>query len=272
VSAFSAESASALRAYQNQFVRYLREPALAPPPAGVATTRIGLYAGLLYNKIEDSLLACFPMTRELLGPGQWSSLVRGFIAKHRCASPLYRQIPDEFIDYLRGEYLDPGPPPLWVELAHYEWMELALSIAEDGADPGDFDPEGDLLAGVPVFAPVAALLQYQHPVHRPGLKQIFDGEGTVPGTVPFFILGFRDADDEVRFIEVSAATARLIALLQAGGLSGLTALTRMAEELRHPDCAGLLSFGADILRNLRLQGAILGTKRFMPTHPLRNKP
>jgi hypothetical protein len=92
VSAFPSESIlapSSLRAYQNQFVRHLRDPALAAPPEGVATIRIGVYAGLLYNKIEDSLLACFPMTRELLGHEPWSSLVRGFIAKHHCVSPLY---------------------------------------------------------------------------------------------------------------------------------------------------------------------------------------
>jgi hypothetical protein len=272
VSDFSSESASALRDYQNQFVWYLREPDLAPPPAGVAAHRIAVYAGLLYNKIEDSLLACFPLTRELLGFEPWSALVRGFIAKHRCVSPLYRQIPDEFIDYLQNERTESSDPPLLIELAHYEWMELALSIAEDSADPGDFDPEGDLLMGVPVFAPVFALLQYNHPVHRLGLKQTLDDGGTAPGAAPFFILGFRDADDEVRFIEVSAATARLIDLLQASGLSGQAALTRMAEELRHPDSAGLLSFGADILRNLRGQGAILGTKPFMPTRPNRNKP
>lgn len=265
-------SESALRDYQNQFVRYLREPALAPPPTGVAVARIGVYARLLYHKIEDSLLACFPLTHEWLGPEPWSALVRGFIAQHRCVSPLYRQIPDEFIDYLQNQRAEFNDPPRLVELAHYEWMELALSIAADGEEPGDFDPEGDLLAGVPVFTPVVALLQYQYPVHRLGLNPTLGRGDTVPGADPFFILGFRDADDEVRFIEISAATARLIALLQDGKESGKAALTRLAEELRHPDNAGLVSFGMDILRNLRAQGAILGTKPFMPTHPNRNKP
>lgn len=88
----------------------------APPPAGIAANRIGTYAGLLYHKIEDSLLVCFPLTREWLGPEPWSALVRGFIAHHRCASPLYRQIPDEFIDYLQNERMESGDPPLLVEI------------------------------------------------------------------------------------------------------------------------------------------------------------
>lgn len=258
---------SALRDYQNQFVGYLREPGLAPPPSGVAAARIGVYARLLYHKIEDSLLACFPLTRELLGPGPWAALVHAFIAQHRCVSPLYRQIPDEFIDYLRNERAESGDPPLLTELAHYEWMELALSIAEDGAVPGGFDPDGDLLAGVPIFAPVFALLRYQHPVHCLGLEPALDSGSAAPGGDGYFVLGFRDADDEVRFIEISAATARLIAVLRAGEVSGQAALTQMAAELRHPDSAALLSFGADILRNLRAQGAILGTQRCTSIHP-----
>lgn len=253
---------SSLRRYQHQFVRHLRDPDAAEPPEGVTAARIGVYVELLYNKIEDSLLACFPMTRELLGPEPWRGLVRDFIARHRCVSPLYRQIPDEFVDYLQNERAEPDGPPLWVELAHYEWMELVLSIAEGEPDSGGFDPDGDLLAGVPAFAPVAALLQYRHPVHRLVPEQLRGDGNTASVDTPFFVLGFRDAADEVRFIEVSAATARLIALLREGGWPGSEALARLAEELRHPDCAAMTSFGADILRNLRTQGALLGAKPF----------
>lgn len=60
----------------------------------------------------------------------------------------------------------------------------------------------------------------------------------------------------------------MIALLQDGKVSGEAALTRLAEALRHPDSAGLLSFGLDILRNLRGQGAILGAKPFVLTQAI----
>jgi hypothetical protein len=262
------EPASLRQRYQRQFVRHLRAPRADAPPEGVSAERIGVYVELLYNKIEDSLLACFPMTRELLGPEPWHRLVRGFIARHRCVSPCYRQIPDEFIDYLRSERAEPGDPPLWIELArydwielaHYEWMELVLTIAEEESVTGAFDPGGDMLKGVPVFAPVITLLQYRYPVHRLAPAPVRESGDMAPGATPFFILGFRDTGDAVRFIEVSAATARLIALLQESGGSGKEALTRLAAEMRHPDCGALISFGAEILRNLALQGAILGTK------------
>jgi hypothetical protein len=251
---------SVLQRYQGQFVRHLREPDTHTPPEGVTAARIGVYVELLYNKIEASLLACFPITRELLEPDRWQRLAREFIARRRCASPFYRQIPDEFIAYLQNERAEPEDPPFLNELAHYEWTELVLSIAGGEPDPSTFDPDGDMLAGVPVFAPVIALSQYRYPVHRLGPEQLRDGGNPAMGGTPIFILGFRDIDDEVRFIEVSAATARLIALLREDGSSGNRALVRLAEELRHPDGAALMSFGADILRNLRRQGAVLGAK------------
>lgn len=251
---------SPLQQYQKAFVRHLREPDAAAPPAGVNPARIGVYVELLYTKIEDSLLACFPLTREWLGLPAWQQLVRGFIAQHRCATPFYRQIPDEFIDYARNACAEPDGYPPWVELAHYEWVDLRLFLAADEPEASACDPDGDLLAGVPVFAPVITLLWYRYPVHQlePAHRRA-DGATTVE-PAPVFILGYRDTDDDVRFLEISAATARLIALLQGGGGSGRMALTQLAEDLQHPDREALLAFGVETLRYLSEQGAILGTQ------------
>ncbi|HYE35689.1 DNA-binding domain-containing protein [Methylocaldum sp.] len=271
-SASLAPAPASLQQYQRQFVRHLRNPDADTPPEGVPAARIGVYVELLYNKIEDSLLACFPMVRKLLGQDRWQRLAREFIARHRCASPFYRQIPDEFIAYLQNERAEPDDPPLLLELAHYEWMELVLTLAEGEPNSGAFDPDGDLLAGIPVFAPVIALLRYRYPVHQIGPEPILKSGEMAPGATPFFILGFRDIDDEVRFIEISAATARLIAWLQEGGSSGSEALLRLAEKLRHPDGTLMISFGADLLRNLRQQGAILGTKTSKLPTEFRSRP
>ena len=62
---------------------------------------------------------------------------------------------------------DAGDPPWLAELAHYEWVELALQIAERRRLP-PHDPDGDLLDGVPVLSPLAWPLAYRWPVHRIG--------------------------------------------------------------------------------------------------------
>ncbi len=244
--------------FQRQFLAHLRDPAGHPAPQGAPSNRLKLYQKLLYNKIEDSLLACFPITHELLGKRRWSGLVKAFIAGHRCLSPYYRRIPDEFIAYLQEERDPANDPPYLAELAHYEWIELVLAIALEEPDFRAINRQGDLLQGQPAFAPAMRLLSYRYPVHRiiPGNRRNGYGETEKP----CFLLGFRTPEDEVRFIEVNAATARLIELLQAGGVTGQEALSALAEELKHPDAESLMAFGADILESLREQSAILGVR------------
>jgi len=75
------------------------------------------------------------------------------------------------------------------------------------------------------------------------------------------LLVFRDENDQVEFIEINAFTARLLALLESGTLSGRAALKQVAAESRHPDPALVLQAGSALLEDLRARGAIVGTCR-----------
>ncbi|MFP5419754.1 MAG: DUF2063 domain-containing protein, partial [Gammaproteobacteria bacterium] len=70
---------------------------------------------------------------------------------------------------------------------------------------------------------------------------------------------YRDADDAVQFVEINAFTARLVALLEPGTLTGRAALERIAAESRHPNPTFILEAGAAVLADLRARGALLGT-------------
>lgn len=245
------------QSYQHDFVRHLRDPIAFQPPKRVSAKRIGVYVELLRNKVEDSLRNCFPVTRALLGTRRWQGLIRRFIARHRCLSPLYRQIPDEFVAFVQSEWTETSEPPFLGELVHFEWTELSLSIAKDEFSGDSIDPDGSLLEGIPVFAPVLVMLRYVYPVHRidPDRQPRFfeRKEATC-------ILGFRDSADTVHFVELNEATARLIEWLIGGGLSGRDALRRTASGLHSPDPEALTAFGLAILCRLKEQGAILGTR------------
>lgn len=248
--------------FQRQFLANLRDPRHHAAPQGVPASRMRIYQELLYNKIEDSLLACFPVTQALLGKRRWTRLVKSFIAGHRCASACYRQIPDEFVAYLQSRQALDDEPSFLAELAHYEWIELVLMVAEEEPGCPAIAPDGDLLAGRPVFAPVARLLNYHYPVHciapgKPGWARWKKTAGEAAAE-PTFILGFRTPEDDVRFIELNLAAARLVELLQTTGSSGLDALKRLAAEADYPDLAAFVSFGAEILQGLKSQSAILG--------------
>ena len=94
-----------------------------------------VYNELLYNNLEGFLLACFPVLRKVLGKRKWTLLVRDFFTVHRCQTPFFRQIPDEFIDYLKNERGDRAEDPGFLQdLAHYEWVELTLSVSSKEID------------------------------------------------------------------------------------------------------------------------------------------
>jgi hypothetical protein len=240
---------------QRQFLHYLRQPQVAQLPAGFTAERLAVYADLLYNKFDESLAACFPVIHRILPPADWRALLLDFIAEHRCLTPYYRQIPDEFVQYLQQERDCADDLPFLAELAHFEWIELQLLIAE--SEPITIKPltSEQLLSGVPVFTPVMQLLHYQWPVQNIGPHAL----PTEPPATTTHILGFRDSDDQVRFIALSPATAGLIELLN-NGLTGQQALQAMRGELTHAQFTELTGFGLSILTDLHRQGAIVDVR------------
>ena len=242
--------------YQFQFTRHIRDPKRNPRPRGAEPRRMKIYNELLYNNLESFLLACFPITRKILGKIRWSKLVREFFANHRCRTPLFRQIPDEFVQYLqqeRGKRVE--DPPYLVYLAHYEWVELALDVSNKEAELGKINRAGDLLSGRPALNPVLLLLHYLYAVHRIG------PEYRPRRKQPTDLLVFRNLSDQVRFIELNPVSARLVQLLQPGKMSGRAALEQITAEMKHPAPAAVLAGGQEILQNLHLEQAVLGTWR-----------
>lgn len=245
---------------QRQLLHYLRQPQTTQIPAGFAPERLAVYADLLYNKFDESLTACFPVIHRILSPADWRSLLLDFIAGHRCLTPYYRQIPDEFVQYLQQERDRADDLPFLAELAHFEWIELQLSIAE--SEPITITPltREQLLSGTIVFAPVMQLLHYQWPVQDIGPHAL----PTEPPAATTHILGFCDSDEQVRFIALNPATAYLIELLN-NGLTGQQALQAMRGELTNAQFIELTRFGLNTLLDLHHQGAIIGVR---PTsHP-----
>jgi hypothetical protein len=61
-------------------------------------------------------------------------------------------------------------------------------------------------------------------------------------------------------MELNPVSARLVALLQDGGLTGRAAALRIAQELAHPRPETVVAGAAAILEDLRTAGAIVGVR------------
>lgn len=243
-----------LQAQQRAFAAYLRDPQAHPPPPGVEPRRMALYRSLFLNNIAGLLASSFPVIGQTLGQVRWDALVAAFYAGHRSHTPLFPELPREFIDYLEARGEASGDPPWLAELAHYEWIELAVQI--DDAPLPPHDPQGDPLTGVPLLSPYARALAYRWPVQRIGPS--FQPDLAPPE--PTLLLVRRDHDGRARFAALSPLVYRLLQRLGEAGLDGRAQLTALATEAGVAADAAFIEQGQAMLLRMRAEGTLLGTR------------
>lgn len=220
-----------------------------------------MYRELFFNNIENFIATGFPVLKSILAGERWIALVQDFFSRHRCRTPLFIEIAEEFLDYLRNERgARPEDLAFLLELAHYEWVELALAVSETEPPRLHAGLAEDPLAHTIILSELAWPLAYRFPVHKIGP----DYQPAEPPEQPSFLVVYRDFEDTVRFMEVNPVAYRLLQMLEEGGLlSGRDCLIRLAEELRHPDPAAVSGFGAEILRGLAERG-VIGVSESVP--------
>ena len=242
---------------QYAFAAHIRNPEKNPGPEGIEERRMKIYRELFYNNIEGFIANTYPVLRRILPDDRWHAMMRDYFAQHISHTPLFPEMPREFLKYLEHERIpQPDDPPFLLELAHYEWVELALSLLDEKIDATEIDAQGDLLDGIPVISPLAWALSYRFPVHKIGP----DFQPSEAGGMQTHLIVYRDADFDVRFIEINPVTARLLQLFSGeDAVSGRAALQQIAAELNHPQPGIVIQGGMEILNDLRRRQVILGT-------------
>jgi len=246
---------------QLAFTAHIRDPHNNPVPEGIDARRMSVYAELFFNGLDEQLSANFPVLREILSDEQWHAMLRDFFIRHRAQTPLFTEIAEEFLSYLQDEREPQADDwPFMLELAHYEYVELAVALSDadrqaEAREP--YDPNGDLLHARPVLAPTAWNLTYQYPVHLISAEHL----PQQPPQQPTHLVVYRDRQDEVHFLEINAVTQRLLTLLkEKPQLPGLELLKQIATELQHPNADAVIGAGAELLADLRQRNVILGSR------------
>jgi uncharacterized protein len=241
-------AASTLEKQLKMFAQHLRDPAIYPAPAVIEERRLKIYRDLFFNNIENLLAGNFPVIKKISGHIAWPKLVRDFFRDHHSQTPLFTEIGREFIQYIesrQGRHLD--DPPWLLELAHYEWVELALELAEsEQATTTHTNSELTL-------NPLAWPLAYQWPVHRISL----DFQPNETPDIPTFLLVMRDRQFKIRFIEISALSFRLLQHIgESENKTSEQYLQQLGQEANAENMEDFMHHGQQMLQELITCGAI----------------
>ncbi len=179
-----------------------------------------IYRALLFNNLCGFINRCFPVARRVLSEEQWHRLCDAFFQETRCASPYFRDIPEQFIAFVQ-EHEPVGVPPWLTELLHYEWIELVVDSQPEEVLPGsrDLTDESALYVN-----PTLKNLQYQWPVHT------IAPESLPASPALCCLLVYRRSDDRVAFLEANPMAAVLLQVIAQAPCTA-AALTRTMHEL-----------------------------------------
>ena len=233
--------------YQTDFTAHIRAPKLHKKPANVNTARMAVYQNAVFNNMAESVNVCFPVCQAVLGKRAWQKLMREFVANFAAASPIFKDIPAQFLQFITAKK---ELSSYFAALAHYEWAELAVSHLP--ANNKDLSKKTDLLKQIPILAP-HLLLQYDFAVHK-------ITKNKKPKQIDITqILIYRNAEYEVKFIELNPMAFSLLKQLEEEKMAGAQALARLAEHTKHIDANVMVKFGGEMLHQLLDAGAILGS-------------
>ncbi|MEM9101768.1 MAG: putative DNA-binding domain-containing protein [Pseudomonadota bacterium] len=241
---------------QNNFSQYIRDPLNNPAPLGIESRRLKVYTELFYNNIEGFIANGFPILRSLTSDEDWHKTVRAFMKYHQCQTPYFLQISEEFLEFLTSDIVVPIKNfPFLLELAHYEWVELALMVSPENNTLQDVK-SGEEMETVWQVSPLAWHLAYAFDVQNIGDEYIPEH---APQS-PTFLVVYRKQDDEVAFMAINAVTYRLLELIQEKNTSALNEiLVVLLEELNHPNPDVVKEGAINLLKDLQAKG-IVGTQ------------
>lgn len=281
---------------QLALTRHLRDPSRHPSPPGMDPARVRIYRELVTGNLVSLLGGTFPVLVSLLGAEHWRWLVERFLRDHRSHTPRFGEIAEEFVAFVDALDLESLPAPMrrpfLAELAHYEWVEMALLQSDaqplgadlfapiraptgapigapTGAPTGA--PMGTPMSapmGTPMSAPALDLplqlcplawpLAYRWPVHRLGPAY----RPSQPPALATFLLVRRTADDEVRFSELSPLAWQLLHEIgQSGGsVTADSLLHELGRQCGVPDLPSFVAAGMALLNDMHADGIVAAVR------------
>ncbi len=196
---------------QSDLAKYCRTDILSGS-LKVRKERVHHYRRLVYNVIDDSLIAAYPLLHNLISEEQWKKLVNDFFATHACQSTQVWKMPGEFYEYIKTTDLQLKTIfPQLHDLIYFEWIEVELFMMEDVEYPL-FKNEGDWVNDIIAVNPEHKIIRFNYPVHFKNSKSISKADKG-----EYFLLAYREKETgKVQFSDISALFAVIIENIAKG--------------------------------------------------------
>ena len=142
-----------------------------------------------------------------------------------------------------------------LELAHYEWVELDVSIAHEDEQEKKLQTTA-LTSSALYLSKTARNLSYQFPVQN--ISNRFKPKE--PSPQPNYFVVYRDEDDDVQFLAMNAMTALLLSIIEAS--EGATFDNVCQQVLAHAPQfnAEQITQGALVTLNAMVERGVIVTK------------
>ncbi len=211
---------------QNEFMDYIKNPS-NPLPEGIEQRRMSVYRELFFNNVKGFVSNAFPVLETLYEEQRWNDLIQEFFVNHDCQTPIFVEIAQEFLIFLQSEYESKEYDPIFMlELAHYEWLELVVSVAKSQRDLKTLNT-GDIESSTLCLSESAKVAQYSFDVQHISV----DYQPIEPLESPKFYCVYRDSEEEVSFLQLTPLSAQVLSFIDHEVETSFEAITSWLHQM-----------------------------------------
>jgi hypothetical protein len=222
-----------------------------------APARLQVYRSLVRNGLGSVVVRMLPRTRARLDaacPGRFAADLAAFAQDPGPRTHYLRDVPAELFAWVTPRWKrDPHVPAYLVDLAAFELAQFAIAASERSRSPSQ---PAELALDRPLaFTSSMRLLRSSWAVH----ELLADEAATEPPAArDVTLLGYRDAANEVRWLELTPLAGNVLNALSAGEALGPAVEHACASHGIAP--AAVLADIAKLLADLGERGVLLGAR------------
>jgi hypothetical protein len=210
-----------------------------------------VYRTLVRNTLRNAVSLAIPRTMARLGP-LFDEYFERFLGERGPRTHYLRDVTTELIDFVAPLWHSDARIPPWShDLARHEALEIVIASLGEQVVPhvlGELDAERGL-----AFIEAARVVRYDFAVHR---LPASEADRSAPAREAVALFAYRDAEHDVRYLELSPLAAALVERLLAGESLKSALLAACAATASEPATA--LGGAATLLGDLATRGALLG--------------